>query len=101
VFPVIVGKGFTVNVNICDEPEQFPRVGVTVIVLVIGVDNVFIAVNEFIFPDPEAAKPIFILEFVQLKVAPAVPLKITVFVVEPAQTVWLLSTTKDGIGFIV
>ena len=54
------------NVNICGEPEQFPRVGVTETVLVIGIDNVFVAVNEFMFPVPEAARPMFVLEFVQV-----------------------------------
>ena len=57
-------------------------------VLVIGVDPAFKAVNDGIFPVPEAAKPIEGVEFVQLNVPPAGILAKLLAVVEvPAQTV--------------
>ena len=48
------------------EPKQLPKIGVTIIVLEIGIDNVLVAVNEFMFPVPEEAKPMFVLKFVQV-----------------------------------
>ena len=47
--------------------------GVIVIVDVIGLAVVLIALNDEIFPDPEAAKPIDGLEFVQVNVVPETP----------------------------
>ena len=67
-------------------------VGVTVMVAIIAEDPLFVAVNEGIFPEPLAAKPIAALEFVQVKVPPAGVL--TKFV---AVTATLLSTIMfDG-----
>ena len=45
-------------------------VGVTVIVAVIGEVVAFVAMNEGIFPDPFAARPIAVLLFVQINVDP-------------------------------
>ena len=45
-------------------------VGVTVIVAVIGEVVAFVAMNEGIFPDPFAARPIAVLLFVQINVVP-------------------------------
>jgi hypothetical protein len=45
-------------------------VGVTVIVLLIGELEVFIALKAPILPFPEAPKPMFMLEFVQAYVVP-------------------------------
>ena len=55
-----VGVGFTVMVNVLDEPEQLFADGVTVIVAIIGVVPVFIAVKKGIELLPEAAIPIVV-----------------------------------------
>ncbi len=47
-------------------PEQVPDVGVTVIVLEIGVVLVFVPKKEAISPVPFAPSPIAVFEFVQL-----------------------------------
>ena len=41
------------------------KVGVTVMVAVIGADDVFVHVNEGISPLPDPPSPIVVLEFVQ------------------------------------
>ena len=46
-------------------PVQLPTVGITVIVAVIVAAVAFVAVKAAMFPVPEAAKPIAVLEFVQ------------------------------------
>jgi hypothetical protein len=46
-------------------PAQAPRVGVTVIVAVIGLPVLFVAVKAFIFPLPEAPNPMVGALFVQ------------------------------------
>jgi hypothetical protein len=78
-FRVGVTNGLTVMVKVCGVPEQVgekPSVGVTVIVAVIGVVPLLVALKVAILPVPLAAKPIAVLLFVQLKVAPAEPLKL-------------------------
>ena len=45
--------------------HKFGDVGVTVIVAVIGALVVFVAVNDGTEPEPEAARPIAVLLFVQ------------------------------------
>ena len=82
----ITGFGFTVMVNVCGVPKHGPNTGVTVIVAVMGSAVALVAVNEAIFPVPLAAKPMLVLLLVQLNVVPAVPVKFTVVVVPPAQT---------------
>jgi hypothetical protein len=52
------GVGFTVMVNVCAVPGQPLAVGVTVTVAATGEVVVFVAVNEAIFPVPDAARPI-------------------------------------------
>ena len=47
--------------------------GVIVIVDIIGLAVVLIALNDEIFPDPEATRPIDELEFVQVNVVPETP----------------------------
>ena len=42
-----------------------------VIVPVIGLAVAFVAVKVGVFPFPDAARPIAVLEFIQVKVAPA------------------------------
>jgi len=83
-----LGEGLTVMVNVCGVPGQPAADGVTVIVAVTGALLVLIAVNAGIFPLPEAAKPIDVLLFVQLKVVPLIaPEKVTRFVDAPLHKV--------------
>jgi hypothetical protein len=74
-------------VNVIGVPGQVPRVGVTVIVDVIVFEVELVATNEEISPLPDAAKPVFVLSFDQLKVAPAVPAKEIKVVLCPAHNV--------------
>lgn len=64
-----IGVGLTVIVNVCPafEQETLPVViiGVTVIVAVTGEVVVLIAVKDGIFPEPDAAKPIDAVLFIQ------------------------------------
>ena len=64
---VIVGKGFTVIVNVLTGPGQPLAVAVTLIVAVTGE---LIAVNAGIFPVPDNPNPTFAV-LVQANVAPA------------------------------
>jgi len=75
-------------VNVCAAPGQPAADGVTVIVAVTGAVPVLIAANAGIFPLPDAAKPIDVLLFVQLKVVPlTAPEKATRFVEAPLHKV--------------
>jgi hypothetical protein len=51
-------------------PVQPARVAVTVMVATIGVLPLFVAVNAGTVPEPLAARPIEVLEFVHVKVEP-------------------------------
>ena len=53
-------------VNVTGKPSQPFAVGVTVIVLVIGLLVKFVAMKSGRFPVPEAANPIDVFEFVQV-----------------------------------
>ena len=62
----------------------------------------FMAVNEAISPEPEDAKPMEGVSFVQSKVVPgAAPVKITAVVKAPLQTTWLETGSTVGIGFTI
>jgi hypothetical protein len=61
-----VGVGFTVMVNEVGVPVQPAAVGVTVMVAVMGADVALAAVNERMFPLPEAPRPMAGLLLVQL-----------------------------------
>jgi hypothetical protein len=61
-----VGVGFTVIVNVCTVPVQPAAAGVMVTIPEIGTIPVFAAVNEAIFPVPDAPRPIAVLLLVQL-----------------------------------
>jgi hypothetical protein len=67
---LITGVGFTVMVNVEGVPAQvFPAFeidGVIVIVAVTGEALVFSGVNDGIFPDPLAGKPMAGVSFTQL-----------------------------------
>lgn len=67
-----VGTGLTVISKVRAVPVQLPALGVTVIVAVWAVFGV-----KLIFPEPEAANPMAGLLFVQSKIAPEVPVKLT------------------------
>ncbi len=68
---VAVGIGLTVMVKVEAVPVQPFKTGVTVIVPVIGVEPLFVAVKEGIFPVPLDANPILVLEFVHVGLPPA------------------------------
>jgi hypothetical protein len=74
VFPIEI-------VNVTGEPEQLFNVGVTIIVAV----PIEVGVNEAMFPEPEAAKPIAEFEFTQSKVEELVPVKLIAVTDEPIQ----------------
>jgi hypothetical protein len=77
-------------------------VGTTVIVADIVDVPVLVAVNEAIFPDPLAAKPMPVLEFVHEKVPPEGVLTKVVAAIEPLlQTVIFAGTVTVGVGFTV
>ena len=79
-----VGKGVTVIVKDTGTPGQPLAVGVTVIVAVTGVDPVFVAIKDEMFPEPFAARPMEVLLFVQLNMVPlTAPEKFIAFVEEP------------------
>src|SRR6186713_966326 len=86
---VNVGTGFTVIVKVCAVPVHVPSDGVTVIVAVTGAEPAFSAVNEAMFADPLADKPMEGVSLVQLKFVPGiVPMKFTAAVAVFAHTVW-------------
>jgi hypothetical protein len=97
-----VGIGFTVIVYVLGVPTHPARVGVIVIVPVIALPVPLVAVNEGVLVLPLAARPIAVLEFVQVNVAP-VGLLVNVFAgtVAPAQTEILDSATTVGKGLTV
>ena len=89
-------------VNVLAVPVHPAVTGVTVIVAVTGVVPVFTALNEGIFPVPDAPSPIAVLLFVQLNVVPATgPLKLMAVDGAPLQTVWLVTAFTVGISVIV
>ena len=67
---VTTGIGLTVIVNVEGVPGQAPKVGVIVIVEVIGPAVALVAVKAGKLVVPLAAKPIAAFEFVQVNVAP-------------------------------
>jgi len=99
-----IGVGFTMMVNVLGTAGQIPFEGVTVIVAVSTTLPVFTAVKAGISPLPLAARPMDGLLFVQLKLVPLnVPVKATVFVVDPLHNTWFAgcATVGDGYIFIV
>ncbi len=83
-------------------PAQPPAVGVTVMVAVIGAPVEFVPLKAAMFPEPLAARPMAVLELVQLKVVPATPLLNAVpAILSPLQMVMLAGTVTLGVGFTV
>jgi hypothetical protein len=71
-------------------------------VAVMGSDVVLIAVNEGILPVPPEARPIAVLLFVQVKVAPdGVPLTEVRGTVALAQYAWLPIAETEGVELIL
>ncbi len=102
----MLGIGFTVIVKNVDVPVQVTpalvKTGVTVIVAVIGTKEVFVAVNEAIFPDPLTARPMEVFEFTQLKTVPGTfPENDTTEVCALWHKTWLLTELAVGTGFTV
>src|SRR5262245_13114909 len=100
------GVGLTVIVNVVEAPVQVAPAlvydGVTTIVAVTGAMPAFVATNDGIFPDPDAANPIEGVLFVQLNTVPGTePLKLTAAVLVLLQTVWFETAFTFGIGFTV
>lgn len=96
---ITAGLGLTVIVKVDGGPVQLFRVGITVIVAVIGEVVLLIAKNEGILLVPAETRPIAVFEFVQVYVAPAGVLKKTPSgIVAPAQKVKLGGTVTIGSG---
>ena len=99
---MILGVGFTVMVKLCAAPVQPLAVGVTVMVAVTGVVPVLMAVNDPMFPLPEAGRPMELLLFVQLNVVLiTAPVKLMAVVGLPLQMAWLPGLTTVGVGLTV
>jgi hypothetical protein len=97
-----LGLGLTVIVYVCAGPGQPPAVGVTVIVAVTGAVPVFTAVKPGVFPEPEAARPIAVLLFVQAKVVvPTLLVNAEAATEPPLHTVMFAGTTTFGTGSTV
>ena len=100
--------GLTVIVKVLVGPVQltppFVNVGVTTIVAITGAVPVLVAVNDEMFPIPDAKSPIPGVSFVQAKVVvPQVLLvpKITDIVLALLQTTWLAGWITWPVGFTV
>ena len=93
------GLAFTVIENKPTFPVHPFNVGVTAMFPLILAVVELLVVNERMLPLPEAASPIFVLEFVQLKVAPDGVLAKTIGVkVVPAQRLTLDILDTEGLG---
>ncbi|MEI6153975.1 MAG: hypothetical protein WCQ90_07795 [Deltaproteobacteria bacterium] len=93
---IVKDNGFPVQLA----PEAEVYEGVTVIVAIIGLPELFIVVKGGIFPVPVALSPIEGSELAQLKIVPATgPLKLT-DAFAPAHTNTLLTGFTEGIGMI-
>ena len=78
------GTGLTVRVKFSVAPVHPAKDGVTVKFVRVGPPT--LAAVKLILPIPVAPNPMAMLEFVQSKVAPAMPLKVTA-TMAPAHTV--------------
>jgi hypothetical protein len=98
----ITGDGLIVIVYVTGNPTHPPRVGVTVIVEVIGDPVIFVAVKDGVFPAPLATSPIAVLELVQLNVAPAgVLANADAGTVVPTHATTLVMGVTTGVGLTV
>ena len=96
---VITGLALAVTVKLTGAPGHVPTVGTTVNVATSVLAKPAGVVNA-ILPVPDAPTPIFVLLLVQAKVAPVLPLKLTVTKL-PAQRLGTLGVDMVGAGFTV
>jgi hypothetical protein len=83
-------------------PVQPLAEGVMVMVAVIGPELALVAVNDGMFPDPLAARPMAVLLFVQVNVVPLTgPDKVVAVTLAPLQCVWFDTFDTVGVGFTV
>jgi hypothetical protein len=76
--------------------------GVMVMDAVIGAELALVAVNDGMFPDPLAARPMAVLLFVQVNVVPLTgPDKEVAVTLAPLQCVWFGTVVTVEIGFTV
>ena len=95
-----VGVGFTVILKATGLPTQLFAVGVTVIVDVTIADVLLLAVKDAIFPEPDAARPMEVVVFVQLFMLLDTELvNATAPVAAVLHTVWLVIADTIGVGF--
>jgi hypothetical protein len=94
---VATGVGDTLTVKDLTAPGQPANIGVTAITDVAVTVPVLTAVNAAMLPEPDAASPIDVFEFVQLKVVPGAVLP----KVNPPAMVLLQTVTLEGNTFIV
>ena len=100
--PLTEGKGLIVIVYVDAGPVQPFKVGVTVMVAVIGDVVLLLAVMPGTFPLPLAESPIAVLELVQVYNAPdGVLLKLEGGMVAPEHTLKLAGTFTTGNGLTV
>lgn len=94
------GEGSAVIVKVVADPWQpFSIAGPQTIIALRADEPGFIAVNAGTVPDPLAARPIEVFEFVQLMAAPAgVLVKLTATVATPLHTVKLETGLITGVG---
>jgi len=98
----ISGRGFTVMVYETGTPVQAFADGVTVMVAEIAPVPVFVAVKAGISPVPLAARPIAVLEFVQVKAVPVTePVNVSGPIVAPVQAEMSAGSVTAGNGFTV
>ena len=98
----MAGVGFTVMVKVDGVPGQLLAVGVTVMVAVIGVVPVFTALNDAMFPLPDAPNPMDGVLFAQAKDVPVTgPAKFMAAVGAPLHKVWFATAFTVGVGFTV
>ena len=95
---ITVGAGLIIIVNVSAAPMQLPMTGVTLMVAVCCVATP--AAMKLRSPVPVAARPMAVLEFVQLKVAPEVPVNVVV-TVELAHATTLAGWFIVGAGVTV
>src|SRR4051812_23935064 len=98
----VAGVGFTVIVYVTGVPLHPDNAGVTVMVPEIALEPLLVAVNAGTLPVPLAARPIAVLEFVQVYVAPAgVLLSVLAGTASPSQYVPFAGAVMEGVGFTV
>ncbi len=98
-----VGVGFTVMVKVLACPWQLPPTvmycGVTVMLAMMGRPVALAALKAGILPVPDAARPMAVLSFVQVKPMPVAAVNAPMVAADPLQNVLLAGWLMVGIGF--